>query len=538
MTGTGDPEIERRFARAHKVASAVLNEGRVLYPYRASSSRNQMRWQWGVVAPKAFCATDSSEDWEMRTECIAEGGPEATIWVRVQFLYLRSRTVQERHGEGFRAVPSLDLGERLLVTFDESEEFELDLGPISFGRLHHEPQVLPIDLPEELSEEILTDSAGEVVGRVLLERAAMTGQVEVRVARNDSPFMLHRVTVEITNLTPWSGPATHRDEVVRRSFLSVHTLLAIESGDFISHRDPPDFAKEAVAGCDNKGTYPVLADDDDKIVLSSRIILDDHPEVAPESQGEFCDASEYDEILSLMVLTLSEEEKREARSTDAMSAAIIDRCDNMPNEVWERLHGAIRSLQPIDAPVEAPLGGEGSGLDELAATDGVLTEADLAAMAFGGSNDPFGSWPGGEVPTWSEVEAEAEAIAGKASDPVTSDQPVPWFSPEADKSVHPMRDIVVIDGVEVSRGSLVKLHPRRGADAQDLFVAGRTATVEGVLHDVDGGVNLALSLADDEEEFHQFYGRFLYFLPEECEPLPAAQSSTAKTAQEGSEVGQ
>lgn len=516
MSGTGDPEIDRRFARAHKVASAVLNEGRVLYPYRASSSRNQVRWQWGVLAPKAFCDTDTSEDWEMRTECVADGGPEATIWARIQFLYLRARTVQERYGDGFRSVASLDLGGRLSVTFDESEECEINLGPISFGRLHHEPQVLLIDLPGEQSEEILTDSDGEVVGRILLERAPMNGQVEVRVTRCESPFMLHRLTVEISNFTPWSGPASHRDEVVRRSFLSVHTLLAIESGDFVSHRDPPDFAKEAVAGCVNKGTYPVLADDDDKIILSSRIILDDHPEVAPESDGEFCDASEYDEILSLMVLTLSEEEKREARSTDAISAAIIDRCDNMPPELWDRLHGAIRSLQPIDPPA----GVDEAGIGELSiagdeAGEGVLTEADLAAMAFGGANDPFGSW--GDVPTWSEVEAEAEAIAAGPSE---KEAPA-WFSPEADKSVHPMRDIVVIAGVDVSRGSLVRLKPRRGADAQDLFLVGRTAMVEGVLHDIDGGINLALSLADDDDKFHEFYGRFLYFLPEECEPLPA-----------------
>ena len=83
------------------------------------------------------------------------------------------------------------------------------------------------------------------------------------------------------------------------------------------------------------------------VMLSSPIILYDHPGVAPESPGDFCDATEIDEILALRVLTLTDEEKAEARGTDPRAAAIIDRCDDMPPEIWARLHGAVRSLRPI-----------------------------------------------------------------------------------------------------------------------------------------------------------------------------------------------
>jgi hydrogenase maturation protease len=55
---------------------------------------------------------------------------------------------------------------------------------------------------------------------------------------------------------------------------------------------------------------------------------------------------EIDEILALRVLTLTDEEKAEARGTDPRAAGILDRVDAMPPEVWSRLHGAIRSLQP------------------------------------------------------------------------------------------------------------------------------------------------------------------------------------------------
>ena len=59
----------------------------------------------------------------------------------------------------------------------------------------------------------------------------------------------------------------------------------------------------------------------------------------------------------------------------------------------------------------------------------------------------------------------------------------------------PETDHVVIAGVRVARGSRVTHaagQPRR-ADAQDLFLAGREATVQAVLHDVDGDVHLAVS---------------------------------------------
>ena len=43
------------------------------------------------------------------------------------------------------------------------------------------------------------------------------------------------------------------------------------------------------------------------IVLSSPIILYDHPEIAPESEGELCDSTEIDEILLLRVLTMTDD---------------------------------------------------------------------------------------------------------------------------------------------------------------------------------------------------------------------------------------
>jgi len=191
------------------------------------------------------------------------------------------------------------------------------------------------------------------------------------------------------------------------------------------------------------------------VVLSSPIILDDYPQIAPESPGDLCDATEIDEILTLRTMTLTEEEKREARATDARAAAIIDRVDSMPQEMLERLHGAIRHLRD-------------------AAPDRGAETADA-----------------------------------------------PWWNPGADASVDPEKDSVQIGDATVAKGTRVRLCPgARGADAQDMFLAGRTAVVEGVFLDVEDKRYLAVTLEDDPAaDLHQWHGRFFYFAPDEVEPI-------------------
>jgi hypothetical protein len=100
---------------------------------------------------------------------------------------------------------------------------------------------------------------------------------------------------------------------------------------------------------------------------------------------------------------------------------------------------------------------------------------------------------------------------------------LPWWDPGQDASVNPESDSVIIGGRAVARGSQVVLRPSGRADAQDLFLVGRTARVEAVLHDVDGDVHLAVSLLDDPAaEFHAAHGRYRYFRPDEVDAAPAS----------------
>ena len=105
----------------------------------------------------------------------------------------------------------------------------------------------------------------------------------------------------------------------------------------------------------------------------------------------------------------------------------------------------------------------------------------------------------------------------------TTGADTPWWDPARDAAVDPESDTVFIDGVPVSRGSRVRVVPLRRADAQDLFFAGKSGRVTGVHFDVDGGTHVAVVLeADPAADLQEWYGRYLYFAPEELVPLAAA----------------
>ena len=249
-------------------------------------------------------------------------------------------------------------------------------------------------------------------------------------------------------------------------------MLAVDGGAFVSLLDPPAGAAAAAGACRSDGTYPVLVGGED-VVLSSPIILYDHPEVAEQSPGDLYDALEIDEILALRVMTLTDEEKAEARGTDPRSAAIIERCDSLSGETMSRLHGQMR-----------PVAG---------------------------------------VPTWPTLSTPDD------DGPESGGGSPSWWDPAADASVDPWTDTVTVDGRELARGSAVRLRPSGRSDAQDMFLEGRSGTVAGVFADVDGGFHLAVTLDDDPAAGELVWqGRFLYFHPDEVEPLPARRSGNGK----------
>ncbi|MFJ8160427.1 hypothetical protein ACIRBY_05795 [Streptomyces sp. NPDC096136] len=450
----------RRFDTARQVADAVLFEGYVLYPYRASAAKNRMRWQFGVLVPPAW-APEQGEHSLQRTEVLMEPRGAATLSLELRFLHAQRRTVQRVGADGaFEDTAELHLPDRVLVPWDEGTEERVELR-VAVPELTEKEIVLPFARPAREDTEPVLDEHGRTVGRLVRRTQEVEGVVRLHAEELDGPYRVLKLTAVVENTSAWTpdAPGTAREEALPRSLVAAHLMLGLTPGSFLSMTDPPEWARPAVAACANLHTWPVLAGEDGRadVVLSSPIILEDHPAIAPESAGAMYDATEIDEILALRTAALTDQEKREARGTDPRAAAVVDLADSLPPEVLERLHGAIRSLRAATGAAEP----------EEAAPDTLFT-------------------------------------------PQT-----PWWDPAGADPAGP--DRVLVDGTPVGPGSRVLLRPGlRRTDAQDLFLQGRAARVEAVLHDVDGGVHLAVTVEGDPgADIRREQGRFLYFQPDE-----------------------
>ncbi|MFI6431030.1 hypothetical protein [Rhodococcus oryzae] len=446
--------------RVRAVADAVLYEGYLLYPYRASSRKNQSRWQFGVLGPPGAAAAGVGEEPSLSAQCVlAAGAPEgeraARVTVTLRFLQLQARSVQEPSGEGgYRAVDELVVGARSWLSWDEAVEREIELPAVALSELG-ESMGFPVDVAGGTDTEELLAQDGSTAGRIVRSRLPITATVTLGAA-GDEGFI--RLSVEVRN----TGPETvDKDLAVARSLIGAHAIVTVRDGSFVSLLEPPDAAAGPVARAVHRRCFPVLAGarGETDTVLISPIILYDHPEVAAQSDGALFDSTEIDEILTLRVMAMTDDEKAQARATDPLAAQIVDRCDAMTPEAMQRLHGTFRDprLDPGLIP---------------------------------------------EVP-----------------------EGVPWWDPEADGSVRPDVDAVSVNGVRVAKGSAVRLHPSRRADAQDLFFDGRTARVASVHADVDGNTHVGVVIDDDPAaDLHDWYGRYLYFAPDELEPLGGDES--------------
>ena len=301
------------------IADAVLYEGYLLWPYRRSATKNQRRWTFGGVYPRAHSERHPDDRSVMRTECLLEG--DGDVEVDVRFLHVVARQVW-RDGE---PVDELVAGGERHLSWDEAVERELTL------RL---PGRAPIAIAAGTEEEPLPG------GAVVRSWEALEGAVDVRL--ESIAAGVRRIAVEVVNTTPWE--AAEREDALRRTFCSTHAALRTTAGRFISQTDPPARLRAAAGECRNEGAWPVLVDADDRTVLASAIILEDHPRIAPESPGDLFDGGEIDQMLVLNILSLTDAEKAEMRDSDPRAREILERTEALSEDELMRLHGAIREF--------------------------------------------------------------------------------------------------------------------------------------------------------------------------------------------------
>ncbi|MGI9074006.1 MAG: hypothetical protein ACR2JB_22425 [Bryobacteraceae bacterium] len=309
--------------RVEEIANAVLYEGYLLYPYRASAVKNRQRWNFGILYPRAFAEAQRGADrWNMQTECLAAVSSRgAAIDITARFLHLMERS------DGWQ----------------EAAECEVPIRDLSLADLAEGPVRHAFGYP----------ASCETDERFVRTRAAIEGALEVQAEPLANRLLKIRVDVSNTTLFD-DATGSSRDRALIQSFASAHTILELKGGEFISLLDPPDDYRDAAAQCRNLGTYPVLAGDEGQrdAMLSSPIILYDYPQIAPESAGALFDGTEIDEILTLRIMTLSEEEKIEMSRVDDRARQILERKEAMPPEQLMKMHGALRGLRT--AGEEAP----------------------------------------------------------------------------------------------------------------------------------------------------------------------------------------
>ncbi len=482
---------------------AVLYEGYVLYPYRPSSKKNRReRFTFGRVYPEPFSvAQHGVESCVMQTECLAElHSDTAALDVSVRFLHPMAREIgslsqpvstwAQDMDPHFELVPELRVGNDLYQPWLEAVERAVTIPPIQFTNSGKHFEV-PYAYAGCRTLEPIKTEAGTIVAVLLRRQEPINGVIEIALNALRSP--LWKLTVRVRNDTPMTAPEMAEPEgVTMRTFASTHTVLRLRDASFISLMDPPVEHTEAAQSCKNLGTWPVLVGDEAAAqrdtMLSSPIILYDYPKLAPESAGSLFDGTEIDELLTLRILTMTDEEKLEMRHVDEQARRLLERTEALPPDALLKMHGAIREPERRSRHAAAensePMRSSPSPPQEERA----------------GERRPFDARPLAETQSRSQIDFDD------------------FFGASTRLSG------VSVSGVYLRPGDRVRLCPKARADAIDLTFRGQTAIIEAIEQDLEKRIYLAVVLDNDPGKdlgFLRQPGHRFFYGVDEVEPLAA-----------------
>ncbi|MGI9115055.1 MAG: hypothetical protein ACR2FX_08475 [Chthoniobacterales bacterium] len=341
-----------------RVVNAVLYEGYILYPYRASSKKNQReRFTFGRIYPDDYAvAQQGREPSFMQTECLLrDESKDAIAHVEIRFLHPMAREIgvlhspvnelSENEEPAFDRVPEFGLEGKLHQAWHEAIERQIIVPPFSVGASSEQRH--EFYFPASRTLEPIRGAAGKIAALMVRQQERIEGKIEIATQRLDGAVKL---TVRVLNRTAVPAPELEdQAKIIMRTFASAHTLIWTEGGECLSLLDPPPQYEVAARACKNIGCWPVLVGDETKnerdAILSSPIILYDYPKIAPESAGNLFDGTEIDEILTLRIQTMTDEEKAEMRNVDEHARRILERTELMPNDHLLQMHGTMRDVR-------------------------------------------------------------------------------------------------------------------------------------------------------------------------------------------------
>ena len=360
------------FESMEKLVHASLYEGYILYPYRPTSVKNKVRWLFGGLYPKSYVGEQlGSESSKLVTQCLLEGGKAPSLTIKARFLHLTSRSVcvvdppvsellaKDEHL--MKPVDMLRVEGRVLRPWEESVEREIAVDGVGMG----EKRRVPFTFAASRTVEPVKNASGQIVGALVRVQHEVNGVVEVDIARVEGAGVenaICKMTVSVENLTALDA-GVDRDAAMLRTFASSHVMMGVEGSGFVSMTDPPAHLAEMVGAFVNQGAWPVLIGQEGErsLMLSSPIIFSDYPQIAPESPNDLFDACEIDEILTLRIMTLTDDEKREMAAVDPRARELLEKTELMGAEQLKSLHGAMRGHPGLGGPRTSSL--ERSGGD-------------------------------------------------------------------------------------------------------------------------------------------------------------------------------
>jgi len=292
------------------IANAVLYEGYMLYPYRPSALKNRSQgWSFGTLVPEAYAASHAGEAFAFRAELpVTGGGADVQFSGEVRFLQLAGKSDSAVWSDAIErsvALPAIVLADLLAAPVDVAFAFE------AAG----EQPCYPVRGTASVLAEAIADTAIKISLSV----------------RNES-----------TPALDWNT----REHALTQALVSAHAVVIVSGGEFVSLLDPPEELCAVAENCRQQGVFPVLTGEEGEhaAMLVSPIILYDYPKIAEQSHGDFFDGGEIDELLTLRVLTLTADEKRQVRAAGDRARRLLQRTEALTPEEIIKLHGVTRGL--------------------------------------------------------------------------------------------------------------------------------------------------------------------------------------------------
>ena len=208
-----------------RIADAVLYEGYILYPYRASAQKNRSRWQWGVVMGPGYAAADPSEHDFTQAEVVLEHSGQAFVQIILRFLQVQRRRTEASEPGG------------QAQTWDEAVEREIEFTVgrdelLGAGHVHD----FAVDGGEErepLADDGDADHGDAGAGYAVRRREPLAGLVSVRAFPLEGPWQAVRLRVRVENRTAAEPVPERREDALPTALVAAHVIMTATGGEFI-----------------------------------------------------------------------------------------------------------------------------------------------------------------------------------------------------------------------------------------------------------------------------------------------------------------